>query len=146
MGKSSLFTVAIIGVVGFLIVCLFMVFILNTFKDSPAGVRTKLAGKMQKIYKFDEMALGMIDKGKDSVLRVEYRTTREDQLGDAAAREEMTDVALYAIKNYTAKDKDDVAEISIVRHETVGPETRKMLLTIPNPLRKEKGNPYDWDD
>ena len=150
MRGGSIWYIAVMGVLGFALVSLFMLFALETFQDSPAGNRAKLALEVKKEFKFDVVA-AHVDPGNPPVLRIEYQTSQDSGFDQNVMDEEMQMVGLFAINKYSDRKikKEEFGEILVVRYEIRGSgcfqETYSSELTVENP-HKPDDNPFDFDD
>ncbi len=120
MRTSALFTVSGIGVLGFLVVTILMWWTLDQFEGTPAGNMAKLANDVQGQFQFDGAGVDASREGKETILRVEYRTSRNSKYDLEVQNREMDKVAQYAAAGYAEERKQEVDRVHVTRHELRG--------------------------
>ena len=139
MGKST-WTILFIGMVAVMLLSMMMCFSLQQFEMSPAGRNSKLALSVRNKFEFESVGAVVGREAGKKVLRVAYLTLRDSKFDATAQRQEMTEVANFAIGKYEGRDKGVLDEIRVTRKELHGSgcwqRTYIAYHAIPNP---EKG-------
>lgn len=118
--SKSLWSILILGVLTAMILSLFMLLTLDTYQQTPAGNRFKLAESIRTEYTFDSAGADVSPIDGKMVLRISYLTTRSSSHNADVQKKEMESVAAFAASKYDGKDRGAIQEIRVQRTELRG--------------------------
>lgn len=118
--SKSVWSILILGVVGFALASIVMLALLSGFGGTPAGSRAKLAESIRTQFGLAGVTTMVRDEGGMRHLLVSYDTTRDSKFDTIAQEREMEHVATFAGEHYDGSDRRQIVEVRVVRTEIKG--------------------------